>query len=184
MKQLPVVVMAALLIAGCGAYKLVEPRTATVADVLLVEPQIAWNSITSGPWEVWTVDGVPLQSLQFLKGLAHDEPLYSRGGDKRPRFRKNMTPYDVMDFVVDSMTDAGGQQIQATGLRPATFAGQDGFRFDWTMLTKQGLEKRGFAVGAIVKEKLYLAMYTGTTDHYYEKHAADAERAILSARMK
>jgi hypothetical protein len=184
MKRAFVVAVAALLISGCAAYKLVEPKTVTVADVLIVEPHIAWSSITTGPWEVWTVDGTSLQALQFLKGLAHDEPLFSRGSDKRPRFRKDMTPYDVMDFVVDSLADAGGQQIQAARLRPASFAGVDGFRFDWTLWTKQGLEKRGFAVGAIVNEKLYLAMYTGTTDYYYEKHAGDAERVIQSARMK
>jgi hypothetical protein len=184
MKRTSGVVMAALLLSGCAAYSLVEPKTVTVADILVVQPHLAWSSIASGPWEVWTVDGVSLQTLQFLKGLGHDEPLFSRGGDKRPRFRKDMTPHDVMDFVVDSIADSGGQQIRAAGPRPATFAGKDGFRFDWTLLTRQGLEKRGFAVGAIVNEKLYLAMYTGTADHYFDKHSGDAERIIQTARMK
>jgi hypothetical protein len=178
------VVAVALLLAGCAAYTLVEPKPATIGDVFVVEPQIAWSSIGSGSWELWTVDGTSLQALHFLKGLAHGEPLFARGGDKRPRFRKDMTPNDVVELVVDSLADAGGQQIQATGLRPMTFAGADGFRFEWRLVTKQGLEKRGFAAGAIVKEKLYLAMYTGTTDHYYDKHVGDAERVIRSVRMK
>jgi hypothetical protein len=184
MRRLCVVGVLVLALAGCAAYKLVEPKPVTIADALIVEPQIPWSSITSGEWDVWTVDGATLQSLQFLRGLSHGEPLFARGSDKRPRFRKDMTPTDVMELVVDSLADAGGQQIQPSGLRPVKFAGSDGFRFEWRLLTKQGLEKRGFAVGAIVKEKLYLVVYQGAADHYYGKHVADAERVIQSARMK
>jgi hypothetical protein len=178
------VLLVALGLSGCATYRLVEPRAVTVAEILVVEPQIPWSSISRGSWETWTVDGAALQSLQFLTGIADGEPLFSGGSDKRPRFRKDMTPSDVMELVVDSMAHGSGQQVQATGLRPASFAGSEGFRFEWTGTTRQGLERRGLVAGAIVKDKLYLVAYSGAADHYYAKHAGDAERVILSARRK
>jgi hypothetical protein len=184
MRYASVAVVVALLVSGCAAYTLVEPRPVTIAGVLVVEPQIAWSSISSAEWETWTVDGTSLQALQFRTGLAPGDRLFSRGSDKRPRFRTDMTPTEVMEFFVDSMADAGAQQINATGLRPVPFAGTDGFRFEWTLATRQGLAKRGFTVGAIVKDKLYLVAYSGAADHYYAKHVDDAERVVRSARLK
>jgi len=178
------VVLCALGLSGCAAYTLVEPKAVTIADVFVVESPIQWSGISNGHWELWTVDGPGLQSLQFLKGLADNEPMFSRGDEKRPRFRKDMPPNDVMELVADSLVSAGAQQMATSGLRPATFVGADGFRFELEFATKEGLPKRGFVVGSIVREKLYLIMYLGAADHYYGKHLADAERVVQSARAK
>jgi len=168
-------------LSGCAAYTLVEPKSVSMAD-FVVDSQIRWSSITNGQWELWTVDGPGLQSLQFLKGLPHNDPLFSRGDDKRPRFRKDMTPTELVEFVADSLVAMGAQQMAASNLRPTKLADIDGFRFDLAFATKDGLDKRGFVVGFIKKEKLYLVLYQGTADHYYGKHLADVERVVQSIR--
>jgi hypothetical protein len=68
---------------------------------------------------------------------------------KRAKFRKDMTASEIAELVVDSVGAAGAERVVATGLRPETFAGRDGFRFDLRFETKSGLEKRGFVVGAV-----------------------------------
>jgi hypothetical protein len=103
---------------------------------------------------------------------------------KRAKFRKDMTASEIAELVVDSVGAAGAERVVATGLRPETFAGRDGFRFDLRFETKSGLEKRGFVVGAVANERLYLIMYSGLADHYFPKHREDAEGVIRSVRLK
>ena len=124
-------------------------------------------------------------ALQFLNGLEDDQPLFrSRDDAKRAKFRKGMTASEIAELVTDSLAAVGAEKVVATGLRPEPFAGTEGFRFDLRFQTKSGLEKQGFVVGAVVKERLYLIMYSGLVDHYFAKHREDAERVIRSVRVK
>jgi hypothetical protein len=51
-------------------------------------------------------------------------------------------------------------------------------------VTRQGLEGQGSVVGGVVKEKLYLIIYSGARAHYYPKHKDHVERIIQSIRMQ
>ena len=48
-----------------------------------------------------------------------------------------------------------------TNLRPHRFGSTDGFRCDLAFMTKNGLAKQGLAAGGVVKNRLYLVLYTG-----------------------
>ncbi len=179
------VLLAALAVAGCARYTLLEPRPTTLADLYEVDPQIAWSATSHGKWEIWTVDGPNLEALQFLKGLADGEPLFAaQGGEKRARFDKTMSPNEIVEFIVDSLAATGAQKVQATGLRPAKFGNADGFRFELSYQTQSGLSKKAIAAGAVVKEHLYLIVYSGLAQHYFPKHRDHAEAVIRSVRMK
>jgi hypothetical protein len=175
----------ALALAGCARYSLVEPRTRTVGDLYTVEPQIPWSAATDEEWEVWTVDGPTLQAVRFLNGLADGKPLFrARGDEKRPVFRKDMTPTEISELVADSLAAVGAQKIRVLNLRPAPFGGLPGFRFDLDYSTRTGLDRKGSVAGAVVKDRLYLILYTGLAEHYYDKHREAVERLIESVRMK
>ena len=50
-------------------------------------------------------------------------------------------------------------------------------------MLKNGLEKQGFALGAVIDEKLHMIIYSGTRLHYYPKLKDEVERLVRSIRM-
>ena len=56
--------------------------------------------------------------------------------------------------------------------------------FEIDFVTEEGLEKSGFVVGSIIKEKLYLIIYSGARVHYFAKHKKHVEDIIESVQMK
>jgi hypothetical protein len=173
------------LLAGCARYTLVEPRPRTNADIYTVDPQTRWSSVTDGKWEVWTVDGPGLEAIQFLRGLADGEPLFrAADAQKRMTFRTTMSPSELAELLVDGLTSTGAQNVTVTNLGPQKFGSVDGFRCELTFMTKTGLAKQGMAAGSIVKDQLYVVLYTGAKLHYYQAHRNDAEKIVQSIRMK
>lgn len=178
------------LLAGCAHYTLLEPRPRAVADLYTVDPQIRWSASTNGKTEIWTVDGSGLEAVQFLNGVADGEPLIqatagsAASSQKRMTFRKTMTPSELVELLVDELTSKGAQHVTVTDLRPHQFGSAPGFRCELAFTSKGGLAKQGLAAGAIIKDRLYLVLYTGAKLHYYEAHRDDAEKIIQSIRMK
>ncbi len=176
----------AMMLTGCAVgFTLVEPRRMAIGDLYTVEPQIPWSSTKAGRMELWTVDGPALEAIRFINGIGDGEAWFEgREKEKQPKFRKSMTASEIMEFVVDSLTMLGLEKIEAKGLRPEKFGTAQGFRFEMNFVTRQGLEGQGSVVGGVVKEKLYLIIYSGARAHYYPKHKDHVERIIQSIRMQ
>ncbi len=184
MKRAATALALVLILTACAVYRLVEVRRVAIGDLYTVDPQIPWSSTSDGKMEIWTVDGPSLQAIRFVKGLEDDEVLFEGSDEeKRPKFRKNMTPSEIMEFVVDSLTLVGAQKIEATNLRPEEFGNVQGFRFEMTFVSNEGLEEQGFVVGAVMNERLHLIIYTGTKAYYFPKYRDDVERIIRSIEM-
>jgi len=174
-----------LLLYGCATYSLVEAKRTTIGDLYTVDPQISWSSVSQGKIELWTVDGPSLQAIRFVKGLEDGEYLFKgKEEEKAPKFNRRMSPSEIVEFVVDNLTAVGAQDVKAANLRPEKFGNHQGFRFQLTFASKEGLEEEGFVVGAVVKERLLLIMYTGVKAHYYPKHKEHVERIVQSIGMK
>ena len=176
-----------LLVTGCAGmnrpYTLVEPRVRPIDDFYTVEPGIAWTSWSKDKIEAWTIDGYELQRLRFFKGVAEGEPIFPAGQDaeRRPRFRAAMTPSEIAEYVVESIF---GARILPRDVRPATFGGAPGFRFEVLYHTRDGVNRQGLVVGAVVKNKLHVIVYDGVQLHHFGKYRADAERVIDSVKLK
>lgn len=171
-------------LAGCAGSRVVKSGKNRVGGVYTVDPQIQWSRFYRGKMEIWTVDGPSLQAIYFLKGIEEGKPLTAttRIGDeeKWPLLRLNMTPNEMMEFIVDSLARHGYMQIETQALRPQRFGRLQGFRFDFTFLFRDGLEGLGLATGALYREQLQLILYVGTRLHYYPKHLQDVEQIIQS----
>jgi hypothetical protein len=72
----------------------------------------------------------------------------------------------------------------AAHVRPALTPSETRFGFELKFVTKGGLDKQAMAAGGIVKDRLYLILYSGAAVHYYAKYRDDAERIIRSVRLK
>ena len=174
----------ALLITACVRYSLVESEKVAIGDVYTVDAQIAWNRISEGKTEIWTVDGPLLQELRFIKGIDDGDALFRGGvGKKLPPFKSKMTAIEIKELFETSLAQIGVARMRTLNLRPESFGPVAGFRFEFTYARKDGLEKQGFALGAVIDEKLHMIIYSGTRLHYYPKRKDDVERLIRSIRM-
>ena len=181
---LAVLVMAAL--AGCaGGYTLVEPGRVTIDDEFSVDSNIAWSQLVFGERHLWTVDGAGLEAIWFYAGIKDGDALMTNVDEDEdaPRFDSDMRPNEVMELVVDSLGRSGAVDVEATGLRPAKFGTMNGYRFELSMLTPEGLIKRGLAIGAIEENKLQLIVYLAAGLYYYDKYRDEAESIFASVQV-
>jgi len=184
----------AILMAGCTSITQVRHGERTVIDgELAVEPTQDWSHVSSfslygAKVVVWTMDGPELDKLCFVTGLSDNASIHAdRPGEApEPRFRANMSPSEVMELfeAAYSRPNATPVIFKTSNLRPAKFAGLDGFRFDFNFVDQvDEVERKGFATGAIHKGKLYLVFYHGARIHYFGKNLAEVEAIIRSARL-
>ena len=184
MKRTPTIMIVALLLGACAQYALLEPDgPRTIGDAYTVEPQITWNTIDFNWIERWTVDGASLEVIDFI-ALKDESLLFpadpNTRKDKFPRYREGMTANDVMEFVVDSMAAGGGGAVEASGLRPMAFGSHDGFRFEMTLITTDGLDKDAIVAGTVIGKKLHLIIYSGARMHYFPKYRDTVEGILAS----
>jgi hypothetical protein len=184
------------LLSACAHYTLVEPAKRDMGGGYSVEPQIAWNRSVQGKVEIWTIDGPALEAIHFFNGIDDGQtlfPAYGKQKEKLPKFKKDMTANEVLEFIVDSIMAPGiqspvGPNMKGTGaqtihLRPFKFGTHPGYRFELSFLSQEGLEYEGFVVGTIKDDKLYLICYTGTRQYYYPKYKESVEQIIASIDM-
>jgi opacity protein-like surface antigen len=188
MRRIATIAVLFISLAACAQYSLVEATKQSIGGTYTVDAQIAWNKSTTGKMELWTADGPGLEAVRFIKGLEDGEALFTRpvGTAKEikfPTYRANMTESEVMEFVVDSLGRAGAAEMEAHALEPALFGSVQGFRFELTFATVDGLEMSGLAAGATIDEELHLILYTGARVHYFPKYRDDVERLLGSIEM-
>ncbi|HEX9585323.1 MAG TPA: hypothetical protein VGB36_12550 [Gammaproteobacteria bacterium] len=176
------IIIPVLLMSACTQYTLVEPQPQKIGDFYTVAPQIHWSREKQGAIELWTVDGPALQAIRFFSGIEDGESMFPATGadSKLPSYRSGMTAIEVEEFVIDTLARLGGTDVQAANLRPFQFGRTPGFRFEFTFLTREGLEFEGMAAGAEARDRLYLILYTGARSHYFGKHKNDVERIFES----
>ena len=182
--------LAAAAMSGCSQYNLIEPKRYAITDVYSIEPQIPWSASRSGKLEIWTVDGQALQKIIFVKGLEDGESIFpSRGRRSQrrrtepPKFKAYMRANEVLEFVLDSWRYMGRGQVKSKKLSPTRFGKAPGYHFEYSYLTKSGLEMEGMGVGAVLDDKLYLIVYEGTNQYYFGKHKPDVEKLIESVDL-
>lgn len=175
-----------LIVAACSQFALIEPeKPVTIAGTYVLDPQIAWSRISDGELEMWTVDGPLLNHVRFYNGIVDGEPLLHLRGiaaDSLPRFRKSMSPLEVRDLVVATFARDGLLNVATHDLRPTPFGPDDGYRFEYTYQTRDGLKKKGFAVGTIHDGRLFLIVYSAPEIFYFDRYKDVVERMIGSLR--
>ncbi len=189
--------VAALLVAivtlsGCAGVSLVKggERTDVGSGLSLVPPR-DWNRFTSPNWEFWTLDGPHLQQVLFVRGARDGQPIYrvpgaetaTSEGEKFPTYRRGMNEIEVIELLQATMAREDLERLTLTEQRPETFAGHRGFHVAFEFVTKHGLEMRGQAVGAVVSDRLYMAVYRGAKLHYFDRGIGDFTRMLETARI-
>jgi hypothetical protein len=192
---------AAVSVAGCaggggyggyGYYSLIQPGPERVARGMTVTPTIRWNRAQRtyndiSREENWTLNGPLLDNLSFIGGLESGKAIV-RGQRRQerqvPRFRADMSPPELASMLETFYrVRSGSAEFAMTGLVPRTFLGHPGFQFDYTHLDGDEVERQGRAVGAIIDNRLYMALLDGTRTHYFPTALPEFERIVDSAEL-
>lgn len=175
-------------------YLLVQPGPENVARrTMTVTPTIRWNEARRNYYDIsreenWTLNGPLLDNLTFIGGIEDGKAIVrQRRRDQRqvPRFRSTMSPPEIASMIETFYRiRAGSVRFEMTGLQPRTFLGAPGFQFDYDHLDSNEVERKGRAVGAIIANRLYMALLDGTRMHYFPAALPEFERIVESARLR
>ena len=208
MRRIILLLIVLFFIGGCTHYTAIPAERKTIGALYSVKSNVTWSQADEGGIQVWTIDGPLLEALRFVTLNDGDTLFLSTDKDaKLPRFRAHMTPNEVVEFFVASLKSLSGgvdthqlakglvapahiragsinaSSIDVKNLRPADFGTVPGFRFDFSFLSKEGLERQGVALGSIHAGKLLLMVYTGTREHYFKMHQEEVERIFSSVEL-
>lgn len=149
-----------------------------------------WNRLSrrEGPGvEVWTRDGDSLNKVSFFGGIATGMPLYKERNKKEAPLPK-IAPGMLLPEVPVLLEATYRSQYQVNRLtvdsqEPAEVGGHKAIRFTYTFVRSDDeVERKGEAVGAIIKGKLYLVTYEAPAIFYFNKDLEEFRR--ISATLK
>jgi len=188
MTGLLMLLAAIAVLVGCADARLVEPGVASVSGGIVVDTPIAWSRFAFPRYEIWTVDGVPLNRLYIVPSVKNGEHVFleRRVNAKHPdapAFRAGMRAEEIRDIVLDALTETGAVDIQSEGLRPARFGAIDGLRFEFSASTAAGLNYRGMVLAAAHGDELTFLLWMAPSEYYYGRDAASVAHILDSARI-
>ena len=187
MKNLHAILLA-LLLAGCATVNKMETGPQNIGERLVVTLEGAWNHVSTpaiGPGQVWTMEGLPVDQLRIYAGVKDGEPIARGEANDQPiNFRASMQPQDIV-AMFESMLSRGGSTFKLDKLEPWSFAGEKGFRFEFTFTRKiDGVVNSGVGYGTVSKGELFTLLYAAPRLGFFDRHKAGVEQIARSARFK
>lgn len=173
-----------LLLGACAnpGGTLQQAGTADVFD-MQITTDLNWSRIKSWHQEVWTIDGVALNSLSIFSGVKPGEHVFMKTREKTSRpdgpwFRAGMRPEEIRDITVDALREQQWVNVSSDNLRPQRFGTLDGLRFDLVMTSPNGLIYKG-TVAAVEKDgKLTLLFWKAPAEYYYGRDFAAVAKML------
>lgn len=190
----PALLFSAMLLAGCAAYALVPPGRVAVKEAISIEPDVAWNRINpaigSNRIETWTLDGLTLNTLTFYVGITDGEPLAARQPTGTPTppplpvFRKTMSEADIAElFEATMVRGLAGTSFRYLSIKPAAMGTAAGMLLEFTVTTRDQVDRQGLAIGAVKDGRLYLIVYTGTRLYHFARDRHSIETLFATVRF-
>ena len=172
-----------LVLSGCaGMPRAVETGRATIDGAYSIEPQVAWTAVGSGEDELWTIDGPLLENVRFVTAVPGKPilPVFGAANKPMPVYRAGMNPIEIREALENALIVLGLEQITTTEFRPAPFGTLAGYRWEYTAVNKDGLEKKGLVLTTEKAGRLQMILYSGTRIYYFDRHKDEVERLMQS----
>jgi len=184
--RIALLAVCALTLSACQAWTHVMAAPKNLSGGLRLHPENEWSARKYGSAQTWTVHGPAIEAVTIVSGLKDGKSIARPESykDEMPLFRSAMAASEVAEVTVETLLRMGYGKVELLGVRPDTFAGRPGFRFDLALTDGNGLEKSGFGAGAIVDGKLYMIVYRAPKLHYFEKYRPVVEKLIASAEIR
>ena len=195
MSRAACIVIGVALLAGCAQYSKVDADRVPIQGKMSVQSSTAWNRVNSGlggeAVDVWTANGLPLDSITFVAGVPSGEPIFKRSAavnsenDPFPAFNAEMTPSEIVELVEATLAKAAQTSLfETANLQPMRFGGVDGFRFDISYVRRNDeVDRDGFVAGTVRDGKLYLIIFSGTRLFHARQLTPQAEEIVRSVQF-
>lgn len=191
MKNVIITALCALTLVACVAQpKAVAPGDFASKAGMTLPLSSDWShfpetslSIDTFRGEYLTKDGPLLNRLQLVS--VKDGEALMRGAQNAdvPRFVTGTSELEQVEFVTQSLDRMGYSGMTAANIRPGTFDGQAGIRFDISGVLENGLEIRGDVAAVASGETLHLALFLAPAMHYYDATASEVNAALSAMRI-
>lgn len=181
---------AMLLLAGCAQVSHVASGELRLKDKLVVTVDQPWNQFERGLGDntlTWTQEGITVDALRFYVGLKDGDLLAPTPsepkGEKPLSFKAGMSAQQVV-ALFEGLYSRGGSTFTLDKLAPEPFAGQAGFRFEFSSIRKaDDVRLRGVGWGAVRGGELYAVTFTAPRLAFFPRHLASATAIARSARL-
>lgn len=179
--------LSGVVVAGCASSSGLRSGAYTNVGTFNITLPREWSDITfmlpNRPrhMRMLSIDG-PLLNRLYLASLEPGESLL-RPRDRdtpRPTYRADMSDNELVEFVTDCVA-VEYQSPEAGALRPQTFAGQPGVRFDLTAQTAEGLNISGTSLVARASDRLHMLLFLAPSEHYYGAMLPEIETIFAGA---
>ena len=168
-------------------------QTAGVVDVydMQLRTDLDWSRIKDPLQheEIWTIDGMALNSLSIFSGIADGQHVFMLGRERSSRpdgpwFRRGMRPEEIRDIVVAAMIRQNMLNVATQDFRPHDFGGVPGLRFEFTAVSADGLIYKGTVAAAERNGKLDLLLWKAPGEYYFDRDAAAVARMLDGLRFR
>jgi hypothetical protein len=176
-----------------AGWKLVDhaKEVAVAGGAMKITPGRDWNRAPGKPikeGERWTLDGLNLNELYFVGGLAPGGTLFPNIDKKRnplPAFASSMQLTDIPDFYESSTRVALKTSLFEIGkIEPTNFAGHPGIRFTFQYaLQDSPVMHKGVAEATLANGKLDMITYIAPTVYYFDRDLPEIEAIFASAKL-
>lgn len=186
--QTLLVALLALLLAACASQSLQTAGKASAFDMTF-DTTLDWSRIKANRREIWTIDGVLLNRLLIFSKIKPGEHVFQMARERKSRpdgpwYRSGMRLDEVQKLITDGLVDGQWVGVQATNLRPHSFGGVDGIRFDIEMADPDGLIYRGTVAAAERNGLLNLIVWVAPKEYYHGRDAAAVDAMLDGMRFK
>jgi hypothetical protein len=185
-----VAALVVLALAGCATVQKVDSGEQSAGERLLVSLKGPWNRVSvpgTGPAQIWTMEGLPIDQLRIYSGIKNDEALAKAApgsGRKDFVFRSSMQPDEIVSLF-EGMFTRDGSSFRLAKLEPTPFGGGKGFRFEYTLIRKaDNVELSGVGYGAVDQGELFALLYLAPKLTFFPRHQGQVNEMARSARLK
>jgi len=192
MRNMKTLVAALLVLAlsACANVAKMDKGDQALGERLMVTLDGPWNQVNApglGPAQTWTMEGLPVDQLRIYSGIKDGEAIFTGGAGqnaKRIDFRSTMQADDIVGMF-ESMLTRDGSTVKLDKLEPWSFAGEKGFRFEFTFTRKiDGVVNSGVGYGTVSKGELFALLYAAPRLGFFPRHKDKVEQMARSARLK
>ena len=179
-----------VLLAACASGgPLVTPGTTTAGGGLTIDAGMEWTRLPGYREQLWTIDGPQLNSLHLISSVREREFIFlgQRQTRRRPDgafYHRGMRADELRDLIVDGMRAAGAVNVTTSDLRPTSFGGREGLRFEMAMDNEAGLKYRAMAAAFEHEKGLALALFYAPAEYYYPRDEAKVSAMLDTLRWK
>jgi hypothetical protein len=181
-------VAAVLVLQACNTISKVEIGEQAAGDNFKFTSNEGWNklSVSFGPAQQWTREGIYLDQLLIYPGALSGQPIHPipPGFKLKPvLFNANMQPDQLVDMF-KSIYALDGSDVKLIKTDAADWVGRKAVKFEFSK-TRKGDNVKLLGVGYAVVEngKLYSMVYAAPRLAFFPRELQGVEQMIASAKL-